>query len=210
MKTCRGVCFCKDDHGLKGHGVKRETVDSVEEQYNLFKYVKTETVLLEENLMQHPAMAKLNPTSVNTLRVLSVSQNGKVSIAYCLIRMGRYGSNVDNAGSGGIFAPVDLDKSKICGIGRNYRLDEYPTHPDSNIELRDYALPINRDDMKAIIGQLHTVLAAHGIDNCVVGWDISVKLNGELVLIEGNASADARIAQIAFQQPFKGIYMQLL
>lgn len=206
IRTCHGVCFCKDDHGLKGHGVKREIVNSDEQQDALFKRVKTGDLLLEESLMQHPIMAKLNPTSVNTLRVLSVSKNGNVHIAYCLIRMGRYGSDVDNAGSGGIFAPVDLNKSEICDYGRDYLLNVFPAHPDSQIGLCGYSLPIESETLKTTIEQLHGVLSKNGIDNCVAGWDIAIKPNGELALIEGNASADVRIAQIAFQKSFREVY----
>ena len=63
--------------------------------------------IVEELIEQDYRMAEWNPTSVNTIRIPSFRTKNGIQILYPFFRMGRKGSVVDNAGSGGIMLSVD-------------------------------------------------------------------------------------------------------
>lgn len=81
--------------------------------------------MAEELVVQHPAMAELYPTSVNTVRILTIY--GKIVDA--TLRMGNGGSFLDNASSGGIFAPVDIETGRITAEGIDYLGKANLKHP---------------------------------------------------------------------------------
>lgn len=149
--------------------------------------------ILEEQIVQDPRMAALHPDSVNTLRVVTCLVDGEVVIVFAMLRMGRGGSFVDNAGAGGIVAAVDVDTGIIASDGRCYGdLRTYKTHPDSGVALKGRQLPC----WKALIDL--TEEAARTIPEIPwIGWDFALSDKG-WVVVEANQSPD-----------FKGIQMCL-
>lgn len=99
--------------------------------------------LVEEYFTQHESMHRLNPTSVNTVRiwVLEVSESdSRIVTAYT--RIGRGGMVVDNATSGGIVAPIDLDTGVLRAAQDAYaerRL--YASHPDHGARIEGVRIP---------------------------------------------------------------------
>lgn len=63
--------------------------------------------VLEQVLAQHPQIAALHPSSVNTLRILTDVVGEDVLIAYITLKIGTGGGCCDNAGRGGIMCRVD-------------------------------------------------------------------------------------------------------
>ena len=55
---------------------------------------------IQDWIHQHERMAALNPTSVNTIRVLSYRSGMEVLIIYAVVRIGRSGSVIDNQCAG--------------------------------------------------------------------------------------------------------------
>jgi hypothetical protein len=99
--------------------------------------------LVEDYLTQHPAMAGLNASSVNTVRiwVLEASRAGsEVVTAYT--RIGRGGMHVDNATSGGIVAPIDIATGTL-GPAQDAFADRrlYRTHPDHGAPIEGVLVP---------------------------------------------------------------------
>ena len=60
------------------------TVNELFSRYN-------NSFIVQSKLEQHPDLARLNPTSVNTLRVMSYLSGDEVIILYAVIRIGRMG-----------------------------------------------------------------------------------------------------------------------
>jgi hypothetical protein len=52
--------------------------------------------LLQERLTQHPALSKLHPQSVNTLRIITFNNNGHVELFSATLRIGSGNKSVDN------------------------------------------------------------------------------------------------------------------
>jgi hypothetical protein len=99
--------------------------------------------VMERYLEQHPAMARFNPSSVNTLRLWVLQRHGsrpEVILGY--LRIGRNGALVDNQSAGGIVAPLDLECGRLSkaidGLpGRH----TFPVHPDHGAPIEGERIP---------------------------------------------------------------------
>ncbi len=143
-----------------------------------------EDVVIQEPLKQHPALSRVNESSVNTIRVLSMLRpDGSIKIYSVVLRMGMAGKKVDNASSGGITCGVNLDgHCKEAGyysyVNGGKRL---LNHPTSGMPFKDIFIP-NMDKIIAFVEK-----AAVRIPHFrLVSWDIALRDDGEPVLIEAN------------------------
>ena len=185
----------KPSRESKGKGVQLITVkngiSNVEGKSirDLFKEYKKD-FLIQECVKQHQKMAALNPTSVNTMRILSYRSGMEVLIIYSVVRIGRSGSVVDNQCKGGISTTIDqngkLGKSAFGG----YSTDNI-VMTDSGITLDGYQLP-SYDKAIEMVKRLHLKLPFFDI----VGWDVAIQEDGEPVLIEFNSNPG--LSQSAF------------
>ena len=137
--------------------------------------------LIQKKVKQHAGMSALNPTSVNTLRVLSYRSAMEVLIVYTVVRIGRKGQVIDNQCAGGISTTVTNEGK----LGK-YAFGGYSTDnvekTDSGVVLEGYQLP-SYDKAMAFVKEMHYYLPFFNL----VGWDVAIQENGEPVLIEWNA-----------------------
>lgn len=63
--------------------------------------------MIEEVVIQHPDMNRINPGSVNTIRVYTVLSDGVSNVVYACIRMGNSDRPVDNINAGGMYSPIE-------------------------------------------------------------------------------------------------------
>lgn len=148
--------------------------------------------IIQEVITQHPVLAFLNPTSVNTVRVLSYRRaNGEVVILSSVVRVGRLGSIVDNGSAGGF----------CCGIRENGWLKEYgyamasgerKKTTDSGLAFKDVQIP-KFDEIARLTCQLHKRFPYLRL----IGWDFTVNNEDEIVFIELNDGAGINIIQLA-------------
>lgn len=163
-----------------GYGVKiiDTSVQSPETVFqNLVKFGKH---VCEELVPPHPGLARLNPTSLNTVRVVTVLQNGTVTLFHPFLRVGRYGSEVDNGGAGGILIPVDPLTGQLARTGRDETGRYYTSHPDSRVKFGGITLPMWSDAVRLV-----RTLANVRPQNRCIGWDIAAAPDG-WVMIEAN------------------------
>ena len=155
----------------------------------LFKEYKKD-FLIQDWVRQHKDMAALNPTSVNTIRILSYRSEMEVLIIYSVVRIGRSGSVVDNQCAGGISTTIDkegrLGKIAFGGFSSD-NIDK----TDTGIVLKGYQLP-SYDKAIEMVKRLHLKLPFFNI----VGWDVAIQEDGEPVLIEFNTNPG--LSQSAF------------
>ena len=151
--------------------------------------------IVQSKLEQHPDLALLNPTSVNTIRVLSYRKDNEVIILYAVIRIGRKGKVVDNETSGGIKADIDLLTGRIKGPAFGSPTEGTMPCTDSGVVLDNYLIPsFNR--VLLFVKDLHFRLPYFKM----IGWDISVDTEGNPVMIEWNRSAE--LSQVAHGPAF--------
>ena len=156
----------------------------------LFKEYKKD-FLVQEWVHQHAGMAALNPTSVNTMRILSYRSGMEVLIVYSVVRIGRNGSVVDNQCAGGISTTISEDGVLGKEAFGGFSADNI-VRTDSGIVLEGYKLP-SYDKAIEMVKRLHLKLPFFDI----VGWDVAIQEDGEPVLIEFNTNPG--LSQSAFK-----------
>ena len=146
--------------------------------------------MIEEFVSQHPDMAKLNPDSVNTIRVFTVAdKQGNFKILSCGVRVGGKDSDVDNYHAGGVGYTVDPNIGVICRPGHDISGKEYYYHPSTGIQMIGYQIPnwpVVLDAVSAL-----TRVEPRGR---LIGWDLAVVTDG-VELIEANYLPDPGFMQ---------------
>ena len=137
--------------------------------------------IIEELIKQVPQMAEWNPTSVNTIRFTTFKNSEGIHFHCPWMRTGRKGSVVDNAGSGGIYAAIDLETGKIFTDGIDEQCNEYVVHPDAKIKYNGWQVP-RWEELKKLAKEMHeSIMPEHRY----IGWDFALTDKGWCV-IEGN------------------------
>lgn len=129
---------------------------------------------------QHEELAKLNPSSLNTIRVISLFFNGEVHILSCILRVGAKGSKVDNVGAGGFACPI-LEDGNLKDKAVN-RKAEWVTENSDGVKFADVKIPYY-DKLIETIKKKHKVLPHFKL----IGWDFSIDTEGDPVFIEYNS-----------------------
>lgn len=181
----------KPDAKWSGVGVRMiDTVTSEKPIYELYLELIRERGILDELIVQHHQMNELNPSSLNTIRVVSFFVNGEVELLGAAVRIGRKGNIVDNYDANGIACSVDLYTGKILCPGEDKFAKRYETHPDSGVKLIGFQVP-NWDKVISLVHEAARISPVH-----YVGWDIAVREN-DCILVEGNYDPHLNSIQIA-------------
>lgn len=169
--------FSGGGHGVMFWDAKSSSVDQLMEFLN-----SSDRIVCQEVLRQHEVLNRVNPTSVNTLRIVTFMFNGKVNILSSVLRMGRNGSRVDNASSGGI----------VCGIKPNGQLknvaydtaaNAYYKHPQGT-EFESIVIPNYVD----CINLVTTLAKRFSSVSRLISWDLAIGEDGQPILIESNVT----------------------
>jgi len=190
------VVFLKEaTDSAGGHGVARFTMPDDREK--LLKAVTNinRNAVLQVGINQHSVMSALNPTSVNTIRVLShLTKDGQVVIRSAVVRIGQAGSFVDNASSGGFTVGVNTDGS-LKEVGYDTAGKKYFTTTDGKTGLNVFKIP-NYEKLAGYIEKLAWQLPMFRL----LSWDIAIDNEEHFVLIEVNMHS----GQLDFHQMNNG------
>ena len=140
--------------------------------------------LIQECIRQHSGMAALNPTSLNTIRILTYRSDMEIKVLYSVVRIGRAGQVIDNESAGGISTYIDSD-GKLGKFAYGAPGMDDVEYTDSGVCLHGYALP-SFDKAVNLVKQCHYQLPFFDI----VAWDIAINEEGNPVLIEFNMTPD--------------------
>lgn len=165
----------------QGHDVKL-IVDYTKPQIeSLFASYK-ENFVFQEAIEQCDEIAAFNPTSLNTIRIVSLFLNGKYSVLASALRCGDKGSIVDNAGSGGMMVGIHPDGTLYdFGVNKHGKIF---TEAHTGVKLKGYKLH-DFDKVLAFTERLHKQLPFLPF----IGWDIAVRKDGTPTFIELGASS---------------------
>lgn len=166
-----------------GHGVFFLEGEDRIESFQKKVHEITDDIVVQKLLVQHEALNRINSSSINTIRALSLLSNDGVKVYSSVLRMGINGARVDNASSGGITCGIDKDgllkKNAYTASG-----ERYTQHPNSGIVFAGYAVP-GFHAMVEKICDLHCQIPNFRM----VSWDFSINEQGEPVLVEVNLNA---------------------
>lgn len=165
-----------------GSGIRVFHINTVDDAKNVFYEIKkpSKVYLLEELIIQNKEMARWNESSVNTVRVSAFLNRNGFFILSSIIRTGRRGSVIDNAGHGGISAAIDPQTGIIISDGMDKKGLWYKVHPDTGASFYGYQIP-HWSDLVALTEEIHRTIP----NQIYVGWDFALTDDG-WVLIEGN------------------------
>lgn len=160
-------------------------------------------VIVQEIVPQHEIMAALNPTSLNTIRIITFIADNTVRILSSIVRMGGKGELVDNASSGGLFCGIREDGS-LKETAYNLHQGKYCIHPDSGVVFKDFVIP-NFNQCLDIVRDLAPRFVCF---SRLISWDMAIRSDGAPMLIESNMTyGGCNIPQIA-NGPLFGDYTQ--
>ncbi|MBO4868989.1 MAG: hypothetical protein J5585_04700 [Clostridia bacterium] len=136
--------------------------------------------VLEELIEQAPEMSVFYPQAINTIRYNTFYHDGKLTRLQAALRIGRGGSHVDNATSGGIYAPVDVQTGRITGPARSDNNEMFEEHPDTGVHFEGSFIP-RWNELNALLEKVVCVVP----EQMQVGWDFALSKDG-WVMVEGN------------------------
>lgn len=190
IKTvCSDKIFIKPASGQGGFGitvfnrnnnryVKNRDIMNYKFLVNLSKI---DDWIIQEGIIQNEELNILNPSSVNTFRIITKNDAGKVKILISVLRIGIENKDVDNSAQGGISCQINLEN----GSFKSYATSEHPykkygKHPNSNIEFSQYHISFY-DGIKNFVINNASKLPFFKI----IAWDIAVS-DHDLLALEFN------------------------
>lgn len=154
---------------------------SIRELYNKDGYI------FEQQVIQENDLAKYNPDTVNTIRVLTY--NNKIISA--TVRFGGKGAFVDNTAKGGVAVSLDIVTGNLGEYGmREYDLNRYQEHPGTGIPFKNSHCS-QWPKVIELVNKTLTYLPYYKS----VGFDIATTNNGPII-IEINTGAGIYLSQM--------------
>lgn len=152
-------------------------------------------LIIERRIEAHPSYAAVNPTSLNTLRIVTLYDEGSFQVLSIALRMGATGKQVDNLSQGGIACAVSPE-----GVCDDHAFDmqgtRYTEHPNG------FRFPGHRlcsvKEAAKLTEKLHRRIPQFR----QMSWDIAIDPEGEPLLIEMNPRGDADLYQTWGVLPF--------
>lgn len=182
-KFCEGkeTVFTKAINEFGGKGISREVITPDTDFDELYKRLyDNKQFLIEETIVQHPEMSRLSPSSINTIRMVTVLHEGKVNFMYALVRMSNGENCVDNICSGGMYVSIGDDgvirKPAFCDATGLY----YDSHPYTKTVFNGFKIPMF-DEAVEMCKKAALVEQRVGY----IGWDVAITPERP-VLVEGN------------------------
>jgi len=199
--------FVKIKNGRGGRGAEKwcyaegryhsdagQSFTAREMRHHLQRKARLEKRIVQQRLINHPALADLNLGSLATARVLTArNETGDIEVTHAVFRMPqRPGAAVDNIHAGGIAAAVDLATGglgRATDLGLKVTSAWHERHPATGAVIAGRTLP----HWPATLDLARRAHASIG-DRVVVGWDIAILEDGPC-LIEGNGKPDVDLIQ---------------
>lgn len=194
--------FCKPADGQLGNGIFGMTIkqgivyiDGTScNKDDVKKMLLSADYLVQKRIYQHPKMAELCDSTINSIRLQTVlDSNGNVIPFGAGLRIGRHGGTVDNWAKGGVFVGINMETGTL--MDRGFLKPMYGTsvfaHPDSHVAFEGFEIPYFQEALRMAQTLHRNLYRCHS-----VGWDIAITEDGP-VFIEGNGWWEISLIQAA-------------
>lgn len=208
------MTFCGDKSRIivkplcEGGGKGIYTVDIPDEVSKRRQYAELskQHYIVEEIIVQHPSLACINPSSVNTVRVYTVAdKNNEIYVTGATLRMGNGEGPTDNYSRGGLAAEIDIATGIVCSRAVSQNADNVIIHPYSGEIILGRKIP-NWGEIQTMVKMAHQrVLPLR-----YIGWDVVVCADGEITFLEANTCAGVELQQHPALVGKKYIYKQYI
>jgi hypothetical protein len=171
-----GVKMISANNGISN--IEGKNIEEILKEYD-------NNFIIQEYIHQHSDISILNPSSVNTIRVITYrNENNDINVVYHVLRIGETGSMVDNVGFGGINVKI-LPDGTLNEFGFGYSADKFYKKASSGIELKDYKVPMFSELLETA-KKMHLKLPYFKL----IGWDFGIDSDENPILIEWNRCPD--------------------
>ena len=149
--------------------------------------------IVQRVISQHDSMARLNESSVNTIRVFTYRNRGGAISALrdmTFLRVGGKGSVKDNGSSGGWLAGVVSDEGQIASMCCKFK-NATQVALSECLGMDGFSIP-NFQAVYPFAESLHERMPYFDL----LGWDIAIGPSGEPVFIEMNVEPSVEGPQL--------------
>ena len=187
--------FIKEILSFRGVGVRRIASKGLDIDAFIKECMKDPQChyILEEPLHEIESIQEFHPWSINTIRIVTLfdTTTNIVHFMNARLRMGNKKNNVDNFHFDGIGANIDLESGIINGVGYDTHNNTYLIHPLTGKQIIGFKIPEwvkCKQFIEKAARRMPTVR--------YVGWDLVIRPDGEMCLIEANDNADHDFQQL--------------
>lgn len=142
-------------------------------------------IVVQKSIQQHPVMSSINPSSVNTIRIMTLLGQNDVKICSSIVRMGHSDSRTDNVSKGGLACGVD-ENGRLKNVAYNFKGESFHVHPNSGIQFNSIQIP-SYEAACDLVREAHPYIPHFRL----VSWDLAIEESGRPVLVEANLSYGA-------------------
>lgn len=184
----------KIKNGSGGNGISVIKASEDKGLNKLYQELKEKDCIIEEIITQSNELAEFNPSSINSLRIVTIKTKNETKIMNAVFRTGNGEGITDNFHHYGLAALIDVNTGVVISPAVDKNNMKYYFHPSSKKQIIGYQIPNWQ-------GIIKTVKAAAEIIPNVryIGWDIALNEKNTAVIIEGNCASDPDIVQIPDQ-----------
>lgn len=160
-------------------GVTYYNADNIDRIHETIGNIKGDLVV-QKALQQCEELNRLNSSSVNTIRILTLMRKEKVTVYSSVLRMGINDAKVDNASSGGITCGINADGS-LKDVAYSAKGIKYYEHPTTKVRFNTIKVPSFEKAIE-LVKSIHPRITHFRL----VSWDMAIDQNKAPVLIEAN------------------------
>lgn len=180
--------FCKPEDLSLGAGTSKIELEGKDPR-EVYDYLMAQPrLLVEECLTQHPEMAKFHPSTLNTVRLFTILDNGSFDAFASFVRFGIQGVT-DNFSAGGIGCEVDPKTGVVLTDGVTKDGTVFETHPVTGFAFKGFQIP----NWGKVLERCESALRQEDSIN-YVGWDLAIR-DDDVAIVEGNATPDLGVHQ---------------
>ncbi len=181
-KKCEEVVLKVGKFSFGGDGILFWNSINSDESQLLEFLQKRNNVICQETIRQHKELCRLNPTSVNTIRIMTLLYDGQIYALSSVIRMGTNDSRVDNGSSGGIVCGI-LPNGQLKSYARDICGNTFLQHPRGT-KFESVIIP----NFEECIELVTTLAGRFSALSRLLSWDLAIDESGHPVLIEVSLS----------------------
>lgn len=167
--------FSKLIDGFGGSGVKKIEISKIKDIEKLYKnLIKNRQYLIEEEIIQHDILNKINKFAVNNIRIVTILKDKEVHILERILRIND--GKTDTISSHDIQGRLD-DKGNLISKMVDDDLNIFKKHPVTGFEFKDIKIPYMKESIDLC------KKAALIVPNIrFIGFDIAITKNGPEII----------------------------
>lgn len=164
-----------------GLGIYRIDAGSLDINKCFQRVLTSRPCVVEQCIDQVYEMALFHPQSVNTIRIATFNNVGRIKVLFSIFRTGVGDTVVDNTDKGGVFASVNIANGKIQSDGYAESGRVYRTHPDTGCVFHEFQVP-RWEELLHVVFKVAQAFPQHNY----ICWDFALTYSG-WVIVEANS-----------------------